>query len=76
MLQLFASRATADQLARRYGALPATIEDWRDETFAAVDTAFKTGSHRNEDAVLSLENWDLKAAVRELSVQNARLQQA
>ncbi|MNY47418.1 Transposase [compost metagenome] len=76
VLELFAGKATVDQLARRYGVYPATVEGWRDEALAAVENAFKTGGKRKEDAALLRENRDLKAAVTELSIQNALFKQA
>jgi transposase-like protein len=76
VLDLFAGKASVDQLARRYGVLPSTVEGWRDEALAAMDSAFKTGGKRKEDAAIARENRDLKAAVTELSIQNALLKQA
>jgi len=76
VLDLLAGKATVDQLARRYGVFPSTVEGWRDEALKAVESAFKTGSKRSHDAALARENRDLKAAVTELSIQNALLKQA
>lgn len=76
VLDLFAGKATVDQLARRYGVYPATVEGWRDDALQAVESAFKTGGKRSQDAALARENRDLKTAVTELSIQNALLKQA
>lgn len=76
VLELFAGKATVDQLARRYGVYPSTVEGWRDEALQAVEGAFKRGKKDKRDRAMERENRDLKAAVTELSIQNALLKQA
>lgn len=76
VLELFAGKATVDQLARRYGVYPSTIESWRDEALQAVEGAFKRGKKDKRDRALERENRDLRTTVTELSIQNALLKQA
>lgn len=75
VLELFAGKATVDQLARRYGVYPSTIESWRDEALEAVDGAFKRGKKDKRDRSLERENRDLRTTVTELRIQNALLKQ-
>lgn len=76
VLDLFAGKATVDELARRYGVYPATVEGWREEALKAVEGAFKRGAKNTPDAALAKENRELRTAVTELSIQNALFKQA
>jgi transposase-like protein len=48
VLDLFAGKASVDQLARRLGVLPATVEGWRQDALAGVAEALRRGSGKTD----------------------------
>ncbi len=55
VLELLGGRgATADQLAFRFGVLPATIEAWRQEALVAIAQSMRQGSSKSPE-LLALE---------------------
>jgi len=48
VLALLAGQARVDQLARRLGVLPATVEGWRQDALAGVAEARRRGSGKPE----------------------------
>jgi transposase-like protein len=48
VLDLLAGKASADQVARRLGVLPSTVEGWRQDALAGVAEALRRGSGKTE----------------------------
>lgn len=76
VLALFAGKATVDQLATRFGVLPSTIEQWRADALEGIDAAFRQGAKTPRERELERENKELRAAVTDLSIRNALIDQA
>lgn len=47
VLELLSGKATVDQLARRFGVLPATIEGWRQEALRGIEEAMRVGQGKS-----------------------------
>lgn len=77
VLELFAGKATVDQIARRLGVHAATVESWREDALGGVEQALRRGSGKTA-AELELErkNRDLEKVVTTLSVQKCLLESA
>lgn len=43
VLELLSGKASADQLAKRYGVLPTTVTGWRDEAIGGIEAALRQG---------------------------------
>jgi transposase-like protein len=43
VMELLAGKASADQLGKRYGVLPATVTGWRDEAIGGMESALRHG---------------------------------
>src|ERR1051326_6894851 len=72
VLELLAGKASIDQLAKRYGVLPATVTGWRDEALAGIETALRQGdggSPRERELEHRVE--ELEDALREVSLKYA-----
>lgn len=76
MLALFAGKASVDQLARRYGVLPGTVEGWRTEALAAIEDSFRQGGKSPRERDLERENKQLHAALSDVTVRQALLERA
>ena len=48
LTDLLAGKASVDQLARRHGVLPATVEGWRQDAIAGVAEALRRGTGKTE----------------------------
>ena len=73
-LELMAGKATVDQLARRFGVRPETIEGWRQDALGGIEQAMRQGSGRSaREAELEREVRNLRAAVTDLSIDKALL---
>lgn len=77
MLELFAGKATVDQIARRLGVHASTVEGWREDALAGVEQALRRGSGKTA-AELELErkHRDLEKVVTTLSIQKCLLENA
>jgi transposase-like protein len=73
VLGLFAGKATVDQLARRLGGHPETIEQWHAEALSGIHEAFAKGSKSPKERELERENRQLRDAVTEGSIREAVL---
>lgn len=73
VLELLAGKATVDQLARRFGVLPATIEGWREEAVEAMRDGFRRGGKSPRERELEQENKQLRDALAETSIAQAIL---
>ncbi len=54
VLELLGGKATADQLAFRFGVQPATIEAWRQEALVAIAQSMRQGNSKSPE-LLALE---------------------
>ena len=77
VLELFAGKATVDQIARRLGVHASTVEGWRQDVLGGVEQALRRGSGKTA-AELELErkHRDLEKVVTTLSIQKCLLEQA
>lgn len=77
VLDLLAGKASADQVARRLGVLPATVEGWREDALAGIAESLRRGTGRTARE-LELER-DLRVvrdALTEQSITAALYKQA
>lgn len=64
---LLMGKASVDQLAARFGVHPSTVEGWREEALAAIDSAFRRGPSPEERA-LQKEHRALQRAFTDLAI--------
>jgi transposase-like protein len=77
VLELMAGKASVDQLARRFGVLPETIEGWRTEALNGMREAMRRGTGRSErETELERENRLLRETVTESAISQALLKRA
>lgn len=77
VLQLLAGKATVDQIARRLGVLPETVEGWRQDALGGVAEALRRGSGKTpRELELERENKKLRDVVTTTAIQKALLEQA
>jgi transposase-like protein len=77
VLELFAGKATVDQIARRLGVHASTVEGWRQDALAGVEQALRRGSGQSPtERELEREKRDLEKVVTQLSIQKCLLEQA
>jgi transposase-like protein len=77
VLDLFAGKATVDQIARRLGVLPETVESWRQDALGGMEEALRRGTGKTAGEVeLERKNRDLEKFVTKLSIQKCLLEQA
>ncbi|HEU4731382.1 MAG TPA: transposase [Kofleriaceae bacterium] len=77
VMDLFAGKATVDQIARRLGVHAETVEGWRQDALGGVAEALRRGSGKTP-AELELErkNQELEKVVTKLSIQKCLLENA
>lgn len=63
VLALLAGKASVDQLALQYGVRKETIEGWREEALAGVETALRHGSKSGRERELEKELEVAKSAL-------------
>jgi transposase-like protein len=77
VLDLFAGKATVDQVARRLGVLPETVEGWRQDALGGMQEALRRGTGKTAaEVALERKNRDLEKFVTKLSIQKCLLEQA
>jgi transposase-like protein len=70
VLDLFAGKASVDQLARRLGVLPTTVEGWREDALAGVAEALRRGTGKTErERALEREVEKLRHVVTETAIE-------
>jgi transposase-like protein len=70
VLELLSGKATVDQLAHRFGVLPATIEGWREDAVAGISEALKRGTGKSgRELELEAENAQLRDALASATLQ-------
>ncbi len=77
VLQLLSGKATVDQLARRFGVKPETVEGWRTLALESMDDAFRQGTAQPpREAELERERATLEKVVTKLTMKNELLERA
>jgi transposase-like protein len=77
VLDLFAGKATVDQIARRLGVTAATVEGWRQDALDGLVQALRRGSGKTpRELELERENKQLREVVTNTAIQKALLEQA
>lgn len=77
VLDLLSGKASVDQIARRYGVQPATVEGWRDEAIAALGAAMRRGSAKSpKERELEKKLGTLEKAFTDLAIRHEVLQKA
>jgi transposase-like protein len=77
VLDLLAGKATVDQIARRLGVQPATVEGWREDAMGGIAEALRRGSGKTPGELeLERKHRDLERVVTQLSIQKCLLEQA
>lgn len=77
VLELLSGKASVDQLARRFGVQPETIEGWRTEALEGMRAAMRRGTGRSaREAELERENKLLRATVTDSAIAQALLKRA
>lgn len=77
VLELLAGKATLDQIARRFGVHPDTVDGWRVDALAGIEQALRRGSAKTpEEIELARENRDLKHALTETVMEATLLKRA
>lgn len=77
MLELMSGKASVDQLARRFGVQPETIEGWRAEALEGMREAMRRGTGRSErEAELEREVKLLRETVTDSAIAQALLKRA
>jgi transposase-like protein len=77
VLDLLAGKATADQVARRLGVLPSTVEGWRDDALAGIGESLRRGTGRTaRELELERDLRVVREALTEQSITAALYKQA
>lgn len=77
MLELMSGKASVDQLARRFGVQPETIEGWRTEAVEGMREAMRRGTGRSErETELERQVELLRHTVTEGAIAQALLKRA
>jgi len=77
VLELLAGKATADQLAFRFGVQAQTIERWREQALAGIEGALREGTAESvRERELARQVRDLEKTVTGLAIQRELLQRA
>ena len=77
VLELMSGKATVDQLARRLGVLPSTVEGWRDDALAGIEEALRRGGGKSaSEQSMERKVRDLEKVVTTLSIQKCLLENA
>jgi transposase-like protein len=77
VLELMSGLASVDQLARKFGVKPETIEGWRAEAVEGMREAMRRGTGRSErEAELERENRLLRETVTDSAIAQALLKRA
>lgn len=77
VMELFAGKATIDQIARRLGVHASTVEGWRQDALGGVAEALRRGSGKTPTELqLERKNQELEQVVTKLSIQKCLLENA
>lgn len=77
VLDLFSGKASVDQIAKRLGVLPETVEGWRQDALGGVSEALRRGTGKTaRELELERENRKLRDVVTTSAIKAALLEQA
>lgn len=77
VMDLFAGKATVDQVARRLGVHASTVEGWRQDALAGMSEALRRGSGKTPtELTLERKTHELEQIVTKLSIQKCLLENA
>lgn len=77
VLELLSGKASVDQLARRFGVQPATIEKWREIALEGVAQSLRQGAGKSpKELALEKELRDVKQAFTRVAIQKELLEKA
>lgn len=77
VLEIFAGKATVDQVARRLGVTPSTVEQWRVEALGGITESLRRGTSKSpRELELEREVATLQKVVTKTSIQKCLLEQA
>ena len=77
VMDIFAGKATVDQVARRLGVHASTVEAWREDALGGVAEALRRGSGKTPTELqLERRTHELEQVVTKLSIQKCLLENA
>jgi transposase-like protein len=77
VLALLSGKATVDQLAARYGVLPATVEGWRQLAMEGIEEVLRQGTSRSPHEVeLERDLTSLRKAFTDLAIKHELVERA
>jgi transposase-like protein len=75
VLELLSGKATVDQLARRFGVYPATIEKWREVAVESISGALRQGDGKTpRELALERRVKDLEKAFTDVAIKKELLE--
>lgn len=75
VLELLSGKATVDQLARRFGVYPATIEKWREVAIESISGALRQGDGKSaRELALERRVKDLERAFTDVAIKKELLE--
>lgn len=77
VLEVLGGKATVDQVARRLGVLPETVEGWRQDALGGIEESLRRGSGKTpRELELEKEVDKLKRVVTSTAIEKCLLEQA
>ena len=77
VLDLFAGKATVDQLVQRFGVQASTVERWREQALGGVEQALRQGSGKSpRELELERERDSLEKAFTHLAIKHELVERA
>ncbi len=76
VLQLLAGKATVDQLAQRFGVRPETVEGWRAEALAGLESGLRRPGKSKRERELEKKLQLLESAFTDLAIRNELVERA
>jgi transposase-like protein len=77
VLEVLSGKATIDQVARRLGVLPSTVEGWRQDALSGIEEALRRGTGKSgAEQAMERKVRDLEKVVTTLSIQKCLLENA
>ena len=73
VLELLGGKATVDQVARRLGVKPETVEGWRNEALDGMRESLSRAGKSPQERTLEKENRQLREALTDASMREAIL---
>ncbi|MCA9759251.1 MAG: helix-turn-helix domain-containing protein [Candidatus Eisenbacteria bacterium] len=77
VLELLSGKATVDQLARRFGVQPSTVEGWRDQALEGISESLRQGSGKSaRELELERDLANLEKAFTHLAIKHELVDRA